>query len=396
MADSVLVLNAGSSSLKFSVFTDPRDDAPPRAMLRGQIEALTTRPRFVARAGDRVVAEETWPEGTTLTHDEAVERLLAWARGALDGARFVAVGHRVVHGGQRFLEPVLVDEAVLGELDALVPLAPLHQPHNVAAIRAVARRAPSVPQVACFDTAFHATQPSVARAFALPRRFAEEGVRRYGFHGISYEYIASALKKLDPTAFAGRTVVAHLGNGASLCAMAAGRSVATTMSFTALDGLVMGTRCGAIDPGVLLYLMREHGMDAAALEHLLYEESGLSGVSGGDSDMRQLRARSDAAAAEAIELFVYRLARELGSMAAALGGLDALVFTAGIGENDAFIRARVCRDARWLGVELDEAANAGGGPLISRVESRVNVWVIPTNEEAMIAAHTRLLLARGK
>jgi acetate kinase len=392
MPDAVLVLNAGSSSLKFSVFAEPA----ARALLRGQIEALATRPRFVARAGDRVVAEQTWPEGKALGHDDAIEHLLSWGRGGLEGARIVAVGHRVVHGGTRFSAPVLVDDAVLAELDALVPLAPLHQPHNLSAIRAVARRAPGVPQVACFDTAFHATQPPVARAFALPRRFAEEGVRRYGFHGISYEFIASALRGLDAAAAAGRAVVAHLGNGASLCAMAAGRSVATTMSFTALDGLVMGTRCGAIDPGVLLYLMREHGMDAAALEHLLYEQSGLSGVSGGISDMRELAARSDAdaAAREAIDLFVYRIARELGSMAAALAGLDALVFTAGIGENDASIRARVCRDARWLGVELDAEANARGAPLISRADSRVRVWVIPTNEEAMIATHTRRLLAR--
>lgn len=395
MPDAVLVLNAGSSSLKFSVFTD---DLPPRPVLRGQIEALATRPRFVARAGadGRVVAERTWPEGTALAHDDAVEHLLAWGRDALDGTRVVGIGHRVVHGGTRFLAPVLVDDAVLTALDALVPLAPLHQPHNLSAIRAVARRAPGVPQVACFDTAFHATQPPLARAFALPRRYAEEGVRRYGFHGISYEFIASALKRLDAGAAAGRAVVAHLGNGASLCAVAAGRSVATTMSFTALDGLVMGTRCGAIDPGVLLYLMREHGMDAAALERLLYEESGLFGVSGGISDMRELAARSgaDAAAREAVDLFVYRIARELGSMAAALGGLDALVFTAGIGENDASIRARVCRDARWLGVELDDDANARGAPLISRADSRVRAWVIPTNEEAMIATHTRRLLAR--
>jgi acetate kinase len=394
MPGALLVLNAGSSSLKFSVFTD---EDRPRPILRGQIEALATRPRFVARAGadGRVIAEQAWPEGTPLGHDDAIEHLLAWERDALDDP-LVGVGHRVVHGGTRFSAPVLVDEAVLTELDALEPLAPLHQPHNLSAIRAVARRAPGVPQVACFDTAFHAAQPPIARAFALPRRYAEEGVRRYGFHGISYEFVASALKRFDADAAAGRAVVAHLGNGASLCAMAGGRSVATTMSFTALDGLVMGTRCGAIDPGVLLYLMREHGMDAAALEHLLYEESGLSGVSGGISDMRELAARSegDAAAREAVDLFVYRIARELGSMAAALGGLDALVFTAGIGENDASVRARVCRDARWLGLELDDEANARGAPLISRADSRVRAWVIPTNEEAMIATHARRLLAR--
>jgi acetate kinase len=251
------------------------------------------------------------------------------------------------------------------------------------------------PQVACFDTAFHRTQPPVAQAFALPRRYAEEGIRRYGFHGISYEYIASTLASTDPGAAAGRTVVAHLGNGASMCAMIGGRSVATTMSFTALDGLMMGTRCGSLDPGVLLYLIQRHGMDARALERLLYEESGLLGVSGGSSDMRDLLARSDAAATEAVELFVYRIGRELGSLAAALRGLDAVVFTGGIGENAAPIRARVCRDASWLGLELDEEANSRGGPRISRPGSRVSAWVIPTNEEAMIALHTQRLLQRS-
>jgi acetate kinase len=256
----------------------------------------------------------------------------------------------------------------------------------------VARRAPRLAQVACFDTAFHCTQPPVARAFALPRRYAEQGIRRYGFHGLSYEYVASVLASEAPAALAGRTVVAHLGNGASLCALAEGRSIATTMGFTALDGLVMGTRCGSIDPGVLLYLMDREGMDARALERLLYEESGLLGVSGASSDMRELLARADGAASEALELFVYRIARELGSLAAALGGLDALVFTGGIGENAAPIRARVCRDARWLGLELDEEANGRGGPCISRAGSRVSAWVIPTDEELMIALQTRRLL----
>ncbi len=286
----------------------------------------------------------------------------------LAGHRIVAVGHRVVHGGRRFAGPALLDAATIAELEALIPLAPLHQPHNVAAIKAVARMAPALPQVACFDTAFHQTQPAVAQALALPRRYTDEGVRRYGFHGLSYEYVASALAATDPRAAAGRTVVAHLGNGASMCAMSGGRSVATTMGFTALDGLVMGTRCGAIDPGVLLYLLDRHGMSARALQQLVYEQSGLLGVSGLSSDMRELLASSDSAAAEAVELFVYRITRELGSLAAALGGLDALVFTGGIGENASVIRADVCRDASWLGVELDYAANVSGRSLHQRAD----------------------------
>jgi len=278
-------------------------------------------------------------------------------------------------------------------LEALVPLAPLHQPHNLRGIEAVSRHDPQLPQVACFDTAFHGTQPPVARAFALPRRYAAEGVCRYGFHGLSYEYIASALPNIDARGAAGRTVVAHLGNGASMCALKGGRSVATTMSFTAADGLPMGTRCGTLDPGVLLYLMDRHGMGARALEELIYQQSGLLGVSEISSDMRGLLASADPRAAEALDLFIYRIGREIGSLAAALGGLDALVFTGGIGENAAAIRARVCRDAAWLGLELDEAANESGGPRISDSDSRVAAWVVPTNEELMIARHTRRLLA---
>jgi acetate kinase len=289
----------------------------------------------------------------------------------------------------------LIDANTLAELEALIPLAPLHQPHNVAAIKAVAQLTPTLPQVACFDTAFHRTQPKVAQAFALPRRYAEEGVRRYGFHGLSYEYIASVLSTMDRRAADGRSVIAHLGNGASMCAVSNRRSVATTMSFTALDGLMMGTRCGAIDPGVVLYLIDRHGMDARSLQQLLYEQSGLLGVSGISSDMRELLASADACAAEALDLFVYRIERELGSLAAALGGLDALVFTGGIGENAVTIRARVCRDASWFGLEFDEEANARGGPCISRNGSRVSAWVIPTNEELMIALHTRRVLGSG-
>jgi len=284
----------------------------------------------------------------------------------------------------------------LGALKVLIPLAPLHQPHNLAAIEAVYQHAPQLPQVACFDTAFHRTQPPVAQLFALPRRYAQEGVRRYGFHGISYEYIASVLPGIDSRAAAGRTVVAHLGNGASMCALDGGQSVATTMGFTAVDGLPMGTRSGTLDPGVLLYLMDRDHLDARALERLLYQQSGLLGVSEISSDMRTLLASADPRAAEALDLFVYRIGRELGSLAAALGGLDALVFTGGIGENAAPIRARVCRDAAWLGLELDEVANDAGGPRLSRLDSRVTAWVIPTNEELMIARDTRRLLAEQR
>jgi acetate kinase len=392
MADAILVLNAGSSSLKFSVFLDGDQ---PRPLLRGQLEGLYTQPHFVARdhAG-AALGEQKWPAGTQLGHDGAIDFLFTWGRGgALTGHRIAAAGHRVVHGGLRFTRPVRIDPDVLTALDALVPLAPLHQPHNLAAMRAVARLAPGLPQVACFDTSFHRTQPAVAHTFALPRRCAEEGVIRYGFHGLSYEYIASTLPGLDTRAAAGRTVVAHLGNGASLCALRGGQSVATTMGFTAVDGLMMGTRCGALDPGVMLYLIDRHGMDARALEKLIYQQSGLLGVSGVSSDMRTLLSSPDPHAAEAIDLFVYRIGRELGSLAAALGGLDALVFTGGIGENAAAIRARVCRDAAWLGVELDEAANEARGPRISRPDSRAAAWVVPTNEELMIAKHTRRLIA---
>ncbi|HEY5293694.1 MAG TPA: acetate/propionate family kinase [Burkholderiales bacterium] len=393
MTDAILVLNAGSSSLKFSVFFD-RARAAPQLALRGQIEGILTRPRFIARdASGTTLAESDLGAATQPGHQGAADFLLDWLERRLGGQRVVAAGHRVVHGGLEFSAPVRVSAAVLDALDRLVPLAPLHQPHNLAAIRAVAARAPDLAQVACFDTAFHTGQPPLAQAFALPRRLTQAGIRRYGFHGLSYEYIAQMLPSVDMRAASGRTVVAHLGNGSSMCALAAGKSAASTMGFTALDGLPMGTRCGAIDPGVLLYLLDRHGMDARGLEKLLYHESGLLGVSGISSDMRALLASREAHAAEAVDLFVYRIVRELGSLAAALGGLDALVFTAGIGENTPLIRARVCRAAAWLGIELDESANAGGGPCISRAGSAASAWVLPTNEELMIALHTRAVLA---
>jgi acetate kinase len=391
MVDVILVLNAGSSSIKFSLFM-VQADALDR-MLSGQIEGLYTAPRFSAKdAAGAGIGAHAWDKGTRLGHDGAIDHLIGFLQKYRDGNRLIAVGHRVVHGGLEFSEPTLVTAQVVAKLEKLVPLAPLHQPHNLAPIRIVAERTPQLSQVACFDTAFHRAQPELAQAFALPSAITERGVRRYGFHGLSYEYIATALADLDARAAAGRVVVAHLGNGASMCAMKAGRSVATTMGFTAVDGLPMGTRCGSLDPGVMLYLMDELKMDARAIEKLIYQQSGLLGVSGISSDMRALLESSEPRARLAIDLFVYRIGRELGSLAAALGGLDALVFTAGIGEHAAAIRERVCRDAAWLGVEFDPASNKVDGPRISTAASRVPAWVMPTNEELMIARHTQRVM----
>jgi acetate kinase len=376
--DAILVLNAGSSSLKFSLFI--KRASVLDLSVKGNLEELDTHPRFTAHsATGAAISERHWPAGGELGHEGAIAFLFDWLKTHGAGARIVAVGHRVVHGGIDFSAPVRVDGEVVSRLQALTPLAPLHQPHNILPMTVIAARMPTVPQIACFDTAFHHGQPAVAQAFALPPEITGRGVRRYGFHGLSYEYIASVLPDVDPRAAAGRTVVLHLGNGASMCAMRGGRSVATTMSFTPVDGLPMGTRCGALDPGVMLYLMNELEMDARALENLIYHRSGLLGVSGISSDMRTLEESTDPAAKAAIELFVYRIGRELGSLAAALGGLDAIVFTAGIGENSARLRERVCADAAWLGVELDHAANASGGPRISIAQSRVAACVIPTN-----------------
>ena len=396
MSDAIAVLNAGSSSLKFSLFAEAADG--PIVVVRGQAEGLQTSPRFVAKGADgTVVGEKTWGHGVELGHEGALDHLVAFLRDRLAQYRLVGVGHRVVHGGLEYAQPVRVNAAVVAALEKYVPLAPLHQPHNLAPIKALLGRLPQLPQVACFDTAFHRSQPPVAQAFALPRAITERGVIRYGFHGLSYEYIASVLPAHDARAAAGKTVVLHLGNGASMCALANGRSAASTMGFTAADGLPMGTRCGNLDPGVVLYLMDELGMDTRAVEKLIYQQSGLLGVSGISSDMRTLLASADANAKKAIDLYVYRIGRELGSLAAALGGLDAVVFTAGIGENSAVLRERICRDAAWLGVTLDPDANgrAREATRISTADSRVAAWVIPTNEELMIARHTRVAIARG-
>jgi len=391
--DAILVLNAGSSSIKLAVFGERGGELALE--LRGQVEGLYTMPRFAAHdATGRVVAEKSWGR-TDLGHDGAVEYLTDFLQHHLANHRLIGVGHRVVHGGLEFTAPVRVEPKTLEALERLIPLAPLHQPHNVSPIARLLKRAPELPQVACFDTAFHRTNPDVAQRFALPAELHEAGVQRYGFHGLSYEYIAAELPRVDARAAAGKTIVLHLGNGSSMCAMEAGRSVATTMGFTAIDGLAMGTRCGALDPGVILYLMSERKMDARAIERLLYNESGLLGVSGISSDMRTLLASTAASARLAIDIYVYRIRRELGSLAAALGGLDAIVFTGGIGENAPAIRERVCRDAAWLGIELAAAANATGGPRISPPNSRVSAWVVPTNEEIMIARHTQRVLGRA-
>lgn len=387
MADAILVLNAGSSSIKFSAFDADSDNLA--LLLGGQIEGLYTAPRFSAEDADGAdIGSKVWGDGVELGHAGAITYLIEFLRDHRGNHKLVAVGHRVVHGGVEFSEAVLVTAEVMSALGKLTPLAPLHQPHNLKPVDIVAKLRPDLLQVACFDTAFHRVQPEAAQAFALPPSITGLGVRRYGFHGLSYEYIASVLAQFDPKAASGRTIVAHLGNGSSMCGMVDGQSVASTMGFTAVDGLPMGTRCGNLDPGVILYLMDELGMDARAIEDLIYKQSGLLGVSGISSDMRELLASDDVRARFAVELYTYRLGRELGSLAAAARGIDALVFTAGIGEHAPSIRERVCRDAAWLGVELDPAANQAGGPRISSSTSKVSVWVIPTNEELVIARHT--------
>jgi acetate kinase len=393
MTDAILVLNAGSSSIKFSVFVQ-RNSGLDLA-LRGQVEGLYTSAHFVAKKADgAVISEKSWGDAVKLGHDGAIEHLRQFLRESRGAMTLVGVGHRVAHGGLKYFEPVRVDKKVLSELERLIPLVPLHQPHNLAPIKLMLERMADVPQVASFDTGFHHTSPELAQMIALPKALTDAGVRRYGFHGLSYEYIASVLPERAPRAAGGKTVVLHLGNGSSMCAVDACKSVATTMGFSALDGLPMGTRCGALDPGVILFLLEEKKMDARDIEKLLYKESGLLGVSGVSSDVRELLQSKDPRAKLALDLYIYRIGRELGSLAAALGGLDAVVFTAGIGENAVSIRERVCRDAQWLGVELDSAANKkpGKSGLITTARSRVGAWVLATNEELMIAQHTLRVL----
>ena len=391
MSDYVLVLNAGSSSLKFCVYAKPSAD-DWIAEARGQIEGIGTAARLSIRDGTgRVLADQALGDAVR-DGRAALDSLAGWLRSHYGGARVLGVGHRIVHGGAHYARPTLVTPQVMKDLRELVPLAPLHQPHNLAAIEAVGERLPGAPQVACFDTSFHRGQPAVAELIPLPRELCRAGVQRYGFHGLSYEYIASVLPQVAPRIAEGRVIVAHLGSGASLCAMQGRKSVDCTLGFTALDGLCMGTRPGSVDPGVILYLFQSLGLSAAEVETILYKKSGLLGISGISNDMRDLLGRSEPGARLAVDYFVYRAAKEIGALAAVLGGLDALVFTAGIGENSAEIRARICESSAWLGLELDRDANAKRGPRISTAASRVSAFVIPTNEELMIARHTGGLL----
>ena len=383
MTSAVLAFNAGSSSIKLALYETGGARAL-RPVASGLLEGLGEKPHFVAHGPDgQVLAEQHWDSAGE--HEEYLATVLDFAEKALGHDRLTVAGHRVVHGGADHIAPELVTPALLDALEALVPLAPLHQPHSLAPIRALAKLRPGLQQVACFDTAFHHTMQPVATHIALPRELSESGVRRYGFHGLSYTYIAERLTELAPALAQGRVIAAHLGSGASLCAMRGGASVDTTMGFTALDGLMMATRCGTIDPGVVLYLQQQRGMSAAKVEDLLYHRSGLLGVSGISGDMRALLTASDPHAAEAIDLFAFRIARETGALVSSLGGLDGFVFTAGIGEHTPQIRAAVCARLAWLGVTLDDAANEKGAGCISRDDSAIKVWVIPTDEEIVIA-----------
>jgi acetate kinase len=391
MDSYALVLNAGSSSLKFCVFKRPVEEAW-QVEARGQIEGIGTAPRMSVKneRGEKLLDDKLDP--AVRDGRAAIDVLSGWLRSKYHGGRIVGVGHRVVHGGPRFSAPVVVTREILAELRELTPLAPLHQPHNLAPIEAIFERMPDVPQVAVFDTGFHRGHAPVATVVPLPRELCKGGVERYGFHGISYEYIATALPEVAPDIAEGRVIVAHLGSGASLCAIRNRKSIDTTMSFTAVDGLCMGTRPGALDAGIVLYLFQKLGLSVKEVEDVLYKKSGLLGISGISNDMRDLLGRSEPEARLAVDFFVYRTAKEIGALAAVLGGVDALVFTAGIGENSPVIRRRISEASAWLGIELDEAANAARGPRISKHQSKVSAWVIPTNEELMIARHTAALL----
>ena len=391
MDDYALVLNAGSSSLKFCVFfRHPRERWQQGA--RGQIEGIGTSPRLSAKDvdGNKLVDDKV--DSSVRSASDAIDVLAAWLRAKYAPANIVGIGHRVVHGGPNFSKPTVVTKEVMQQLSELIPLAPLHQPHNLACIEAVFERLPDVPQVAVFDTSFHRDHAPVATVVPLPRDLCQAGVERYGFHGISYEYIASMLPEVAPAIASGRVIVAHLGSGASLCALKDGKSVDTSMAFTAMDGLCMGTRPGSIDPGVVLYLFQNLNLSVKEVEDILYKKSGLIGISGISNDMRDLLGRSEPEAQLAIDYFVFRCAKEIGALAAVLGGVDALVFTAGIGENSTEIRKRITKASAWLGIELDENANASRGPRISTPQSKASAWVIPTNEELMIARHTGTLL----
>jgi acetate kinase len=394
MTAHVLVLNAGSSSLKFGLYQRPEQDSLA-LVAKGQVEGIRTRPRFRARdAAGGVLADQDL--GAEVRDGaSALDWLVEWLASRFEHESLAAAGHRVVHGGQRYTLPTLVTPEIVQELKELSPLAPLHQPFNLAAIEAVFERMPEIPQVACFDTAFHRGHSAVADLIPLPEDLRAGGLQKYGFHGLSYEYIASVLPDVAPEIAAGRVLVAHLGSGASICAIKDGKSVDSTLGFTALDGLCMGSRPGALDPGVVLYLFQELGLSANEVEDILYRDSGLRGISGISNDMRALLGSDDPAARLAIDYFVYRAAKEIGALTAVLGGLDGLVFTAGIGENSAEIRRRICAASEWLGIRLDAEANEAHGPGITTDDAGVSAWVIPTNEELMIARHTAAQLDAG-
>lgn len=384
-----LVLNAGSSSLKFSVFRQQSSSDHLETLLSGQISGIGSLARFEAKGADRQpLAEHVWDDKDSLCRDTLLQYVLRWIRSTLVEDEIVAVGHRVVHGGRTLGKPMRVSPKLLEKLDSLVPLAPLHQPHNLAPMRILAKNFPDLEQVACFDTAFHSQQPWLARTYALPQALTDEGVCSYGFHGLSYEYVTGQLLETRPDLADKHIVICHLGNGSSICAVKGGQSMDTSMGFSALDGLPMGTRTGSLDPGVILYLMREKQMGLEALEDLLYKQSGLLGVSGLSNDMKVLQESDDPEAAKAVELFCFRVAKEVAALASSMGGLDALVFTAGIGENSPQIRAMISERLAWLGVSIDAGANARKAYDISGPDSRVPVFVVPTNEEMMIAKHT--------
>lgn len=394
MTDVVLVLNAGSSSIKFAVYPSGTNTVP---LIRGKVAGVGRDPVFSAVRADGTAIDMVMPKNidAAADHEALISLLLDWLAQHRADRRLVAVGHRVVHGGRDFLKPVIVDDSVLSQLEQLIPLAPLHQPHNLAAIRAISRLQPTVPQVACFDTSFHQTQDRLAQLFALPRDLSDEGIIRYGFHGLSYEYIAGILPDHLGERAEGRVIVAHLGNGASMCAMKNRQSVATSMGFTALDGLMMGRRCGALDAGVVLYLMQSKGLNATEIETLLYRRCGLLGVSGISNNMRELEQSDDPKAREAIELFCFRAASVLGGLVTALGGLDAIVFTAGIGENSALVRRLICDRLACFGVDLDPNCNEGNSPRIGSVQSSIDVLVLPTDEEIVISNATNETVALG-
>ena len=390
MAQCIAVVNAGSSSVKFGFYDSEGDET---LLLKGAVEQIGVSPTLSASDSEgNELADLNWPaEG--FTHAQAMTAILEIAREHLpEGSTIVGVGHRVVHGGTEFAGPAKVTPDVITVLEGFSPLAPLHQPHNLRPIKAIAQNRPDIPQVACFDTAYHQTQPHLAQAYALPRELSDEGIKRYGFHGLSYDYVSSRLRDVAPDHADKKIIIAHLGNGASVCAIDKGKSVATTMGFTAVEGLIMGTRCGSLDPGVLIYLMDEKGMNTRAIENLVYKKCGLLGVSGISSDMRTLRGSDDPRAKEAIDLFIYRIVREIGSLAAALGGVDGLVFTGGIGQRDAKTRREVAAGCAWLGAELDEARNGGTEGLISTDSSKLSMWVVQTDEELVIARQTAAVL----